>query len=165
MREQKTALILLFILCFTVVSIPTVEVVRAEAQTIVVPDDYQKISWAIGNATEGDTIFVKSGVYDEVLQIDKSLSFVGENQETTIINGHNKGPVVYIRKDEVSITGFTILNGDTPASKSSSALYFPYSTRLAGVHVLSASHCNVTNNKIMIVVAESGSLKRLIITR
>jgi parallel beta-helix repeat protein len=149
MREQKVALIFFLILCLAFVSFLPAGMVRAETRTIVVPDDFQRISWAIGNATEGDTVFVKSGVYDEVLVIDKSLSLVGENQETTIINGHNKGPVVYIRKDEVNISGFTILNGDTPASRSSSAQYFPYSTRLAGIHILSASHCNVTNNKIM----------------
>lgn len=149
MREQKTALILLLFLCFAFFPISKMGVAKAEAQTIIVPDDYQTISWAISNATEGDTIFVRSGVYNEVLKIDKSLSLVGEKQETTIINGHNKGPVIYIRKDGVNVSGFTILNGDTPATIDYWAQYFPYNTRLAGIHILSASHCNVMNNKIM----------------
>ncbi|MEJ2240849.1 MAG: NosD domain-containing protein [Candidatus Bathyarchaeota archaeon] len=132
-----------------VISISEVKIAKAAPKTIVVPDNFSTIQDAIDNAVEGDTIFVKTGVYDEILQIEKSLSLVGENQETTIINGHNRGPVVYIHKDEVNISNFTILNGDTPASKSSSAQYFPYSTRLAGVHVSSAGHCFVMNNKIM----------------
>ena len=149
MGKKRTAFILLLIFSLVVISISDVEIAKAEPTTIVVPNDYSTIQDAIDNAVEGDTIFVKTGVYDEILQIEKSLSLVGEDQETTIINGHNEGPVVYIRKDEVSVSNFTILNGDTPASKSSSAQYFPYSTRLAGVHISSASHCFVTNNKIM----------------
>ena len=39
--------------------------VLAEPKTIVVPDDYPTIGWAIGNASEGDTIFVKKGTYYE----------------------------------------------------------------------------------------------------
>jgi len=38
----------------------------------VVPDDYPTISAAVGNATEGDRIFVKNGTYyEQPLLIDK----------------------------------------------------------------------------------------------
>ena len=149
MKKKRTATIVLLILSLIIISISEVKIAKAEPKTIVVPNDYSTIQDAIDNAVEGDTIFVKTGIYDETIKIEKSLSLVGENQETTIINGHNQGPVAYIHKDEVNISNFTILNGDTPASKSSSAQYFPYSTRLAGIHLSSANHCFVTNNKIM----------------
>lgn len=146
---KKASFVLILFLCSVWLAFLNIEIVKAEPQTIIVPDDFATIQSAIDKAVEGDTIFVKIGVYDEILKIEKSLSLVGENQESTIINGHNQGPVVYIHKDEVNISNFTILNGDTPASKSSSAQYFPYSTRLAGIHISSANHCFVTKNKIM----------------
>ena len=39
--------------------------VKAVSKTIIVPDDYQTLSSAIGNATAGDIIFVKKGTYEE----------------------------------------------------------------------------------------------------
>jgi parallel beta-helix repeat protein len=149
MGEKAIMLIVLLILGSLPVSLQQIEVVKAEPETVVVPDDYQMIRWAIGNATEGDTIFVKSGVYNETLLIEKSLSLIGEDQSTTIINGRNRGPVVYIRKDGVNVTGFTILNGDAPAPPSQ---FFPYGSRLAGIHLLSVSNCHITKN----IVANSG---------
>jgi hypothetical protein len=39
--------------------------VKAQGRTIIVPNDYGTISNAVGNATDGDTILVKSGTYEE----------------------------------------------------------------------------------------------------
>ena len=38
--------------------------VKAGSSTIVIPDDYSKISDAVGNATEGATIYLKKGIYE-----------------------------------------------------------------------------------------------------
>jgi hypothetical protein len=55
---------------------------------IIVPDDFQKIGWAVGNASEGNTILVKSGSYFEsLIFIDKAVTLIGENAENTIIDG------------------------------------------------------------------------------
>src|SRR5512147_2007038 len=34
-------------------------------RTLLVPNDYAQVSWALGNATAGDTVYVKSGTYNE----------------------------------------------------------------------------------------------------
>ncbi|MCW4045742.1 MAG: hypothetical protein NWE94_09540 [Candidatus Bathyarchaeota archaeon] len=61
--------------------------VKAQAKTLVVPDDYPTIASAIGNASDGDTIAVRSGNYQEnAFYTNKSLSVIGEGYETTIIN-------------------------------------------------------------------------------
>jgi parallel beta-helix repeat protein len=66
--------------------------VKADSKTIVVPDDYSTIEVAIANANNGDTVFVREGTYEgpvnQTIVIDKSLSIVGENVESTIINLH-----------------------------------------------------------------------------
>jgi hypothetical protein len=60
---------------------------KAESRTIVVPDDYLTIEAAIGNATDGDTVFVKKGTYEEnPLKIDKTLSLIGEGADSTEIS-------------------------------------------------------------------------------
>lgn len=81
---------------------------KTEPTTIIVPDDYEKIQWAIGNASIGDTIYVRVGTYYENVIVDKSVSLVGENKHSTIIDGNGIGTVMYITANDVSVTGFTI---------------------------------------------------------
>lgn len=110
---NKTVLTSFTILCL----LPTVFLagfrisVRANSNVIHVPDDYQKIQWAIGNASIGDTIYVRSGIYYEHVIVNKPLSLMGENRETTIIDGNHTGTVVYIESSDCIIERFTIQNG------------------------------------------------------
>ncbi len=51
------------------------------------PGNYSNISNAYENASTGDTIYVFPGIYtEEDLKINKSLTFIGHNRDTTIIN-------------------------------------------------------------------------------
>lgn len=68
------------------------------------------INEAVQNATEGDTIYVYSGLYYENITIIKSLSLIGEDQHTTIIDGYQQGNVITIETSDVSVSGFTIQN-------------------------------------------------------
>jgi hypothetical protein len=55
---------------------------------IVVPDDFQKIGWAVGNASGGNTILVRSGYFFESqVIVDKTVTLIGEKAENTIIDG------------------------------------------------------------------------------
>ena len=57
------------------------------SRTLVVPDDYSTIEAAIENAVNGDTVFVKAGVYEEnPLEINKTLSLIGEGADSTKIS-------------------------------------------------------------------------------
>ena len=61
--------------------------VKAQSRTIIVPDDFPTISLALRNATNGDTVHVRSGTYTEnELRIDKAILLKGENQESTRLN-------------------------------------------------------------------------------
>jgi len=60
----------------------------ASAKTIYVPDDHAKIQWAVDNATDGDTIIVRDGIYDESIIVSKHLTIKSEKgTENCIVNG------------------------------------------------------------------------------
>lgn len=117
--------------------------VKAQGTTIIVPDNYPNISSAINAAENGDTIFVRSGSYEgpinETLAINKTISLVGENKETTKI--HLNPPLIpmniftysymgytdaiSITADNVKITGLTIetLGGNIVINASKTAIF------------------------------------------
>ena len=77
------------------------------------PGNYSTIQSAITAASTGDTIFVYSGIYYEQVNIGKSISLIGENKISTIIDASGTGQAVEILSDtdDVSIEGFTCRNG------------------------------------------------------
>ena len=76
------------------------------------PDNYTTIQEAINVALDGDTIFVYDDLspYNENIQISNSINLIGENKETTIIDGNNLSAVVTL-SGECDIQEFTITNG------------------------------------------------------
>jgi parallel beta-helix repeat protein len=74
------------------------------------PANYTHIQDAIDVAADGDTVFVYSNrsPYQESLTITKAIQLTGETQETTVIHGTLFNDVVFIKSDNVTITGFTI---------------------------------------------------------
>jgi parallel beta-helix repeat protein len=75
----------------------------------VVPDDYLTIQEAINNADIGDKVFVRNGTYSESIIVDKVVSLLGENRETTIINASGFHDGIIVRSDNVTVEGFTVL--------------------------------------------------------
>ena len=75
------------------------------------PGNYSTIQSAIDDANHGDTIYVYNGIYFENVVIDKSINFIGEDRNSTIIDGGNYGNVVHVQADNVNISGFKIQNG------------------------------------------------------
>ena len=73
---------------------------------------YARIQSAISaNDTKvGHTIHASSGTYYETLVVDKRVSLVGEDKQTTIIDGRHIANVVTIMADNARLHGFTIKN-------------------------------------------------------
>jgi len=88
-------------------------IVCAYAQKRVsVPRDFPTIQAALGEAVEGDTVYVRNGVYYENVVMVDDVVLMGESKKSTIIDGRRKGPAV-TGADGAVITGFTIRNGRT----------------------------------------------------
>jgi len=78
------------------------------------PNNYTKIQDAINDSNNGDTVYVydDSSPYYENILVDKSINLIGEDRDTTIIDGYNNGVVIKINDcSYVNIYGFTIIDG------------------------------------------------------
>ncbi len=75
------------------------------------PGNYTSIQDAIDNSSDGDTVFVYKGTYYENLDVFNSIKLIGEDKNTTIIDGsYNYERIIYFWDDNITITGFTIQN-------------------------------------------------------
>ena len=116
--------------------------------------DYDNIQDAVNAASDGDTIFVHSGMYNETVIVNRSLTLQGENKDTTIIDGSgNKCIKVYSDYDNVSISGFTVQNGSTGISIDSNYdeifdnIVISCST---GIGIWDSDYINITNNTVLL---------------
>jgi parallel beta-helix repeat protein len=75
--------------------------------------NYSSIQDAIDNATDGDTVFIydNSSPYFENVSINRSINLLGENKNTTIINGNGDDDVITINTNYISIRELNIQNG------------------------------------------------------
>jgi len=87
-----------------------IQPVTSEFETIIVPDDYPTIQEAINNANEGDTIYVKAGTYYEHVVVNKTVSLIGENKSTTIVDGNGTDTGILITENQVTVQEFGIRN-------------------------------------------------------
>jgi len=74
------------------------------------PGNYSTIQRAINAANPGDTVFVYNGTYYENIIVNKTINLLGENKNTTIIDGGGITDVVLICADQANISRFTIQN-------------------------------------------------------
>ena len=77
-----------------------------------VPDVYATIQLAVNAADPGDTIEVSADVYYENVYVEKSLTFIGQDKYTTIVDGGGTGHVFWLMTSGVAISGFTLRNGN-----------------------------------------------------
>ena len=90
---------------------------KAEPTTWTVDDDgpadFHTIQEAINSpdVKTADMIFVYNGTYYENVVVNKTVSLVGENKSTTVIDGSETGFTVNILANKTVINGFTIQNG------------------------------------------------------
>jgi len=135
------------------------------------PNNYTKIQDAINDSSDGYTIFVydDSSPYFEALQIDRSISLIGEEKRTTIIDVRTikNTSALNISADEVVVQSFTIQNSTATNWSNYAAGIFitadnvhikdniikenSYGIRVGGrikTTLYVANHCIIENNNI-----------------
>jgi len=106
----KIALISLLI----IILIFVIEFTNARTIYVGIGTDYSKIQDAIDDASDGDTIFVKSGIYYENIVINKSITLMGEGKEKTVIryskeyNTSSKN-IIFVNRDRCTIKEIKII--------------------------------------------------------
>ncbi|VVB87098.1 Cell surface glycoprotein [uncultured archaeon] len=102
--------------------------------------DYTRIQDSIDNASTGDTIYVFPGVYNENVDVNKSVNVVGSGSEVTIVRAFDSNNYVFrVTVDRVNISGFTVTG----------ATGFYYSgILLKGIKYSNISNNNVSGNQI-----------------
>lgn len=97
--------------------------------------NYSSIQEAIDSSYDNNTIFVRKGIYYENIIITKPIELIGEDRDTTIINGNGSRSIIDISADYVKISGFTITNG----SRNTEGM------KIRGSYNI-ISNCNISSN-------------------
>jgi len=120
--------------------------VEAHPGSIYVDDDapsgwydgthVKTIQEGVDNASAGDTIYVWNGTYTENVNVNKTVTLIGNGTSVTIVNAVNTSDhVFHVTVDYVNISGFTI-TGATGTGR-------------AGIYLNSSvSYCNISDNNI-----------------
>jgi parallel beta-helix repeat protein len=74
---------------------------------------FQRIQDGINHSQDSDTVYVFSGVYYEHVWVNKTISLIGEDRNTTIIDANHSGVCAFLVSGHVHVTGFTMQNSGT----------------------------------------------------
>ncbi len=147
----------------TVPQIPSFQTTRGTTLYVggLGPNNYTTIQEAVNAASAGDTVYVydDSSPYRENIQINTSLSLIGEQKTTTVIDGMLQGNCVTVNADDVTITGFSIINGNdsgvfvysnytTIVNNIISDDYYGIRTSFGQPFGTTFNHNTITNNEI-----------------
>jgi parallel beta-helix repeat protein len=166
MKRKALALSLIVALLFPLVI--GGQSANASFKTIIVPDDYPTIFTAVVNAMDGDTIFVKKGVYDgpinQTLLISKSIFLKGESANNTKILLHppiiqymlhgittplqGYADPIKIEANSVRLEGFTIASVGGGISIAGNAVQISGNILNLPVVTANASGIRITGNKM-----------------
>lgn len=111
---------------------------------------FKTIRDGINAASDNDTVFVFNGTYKENLYINKSIDLIGENRETTTIDGGRNGDTIWVNSSFLKISGFNVINSSDDAFSSGIQIiekgwWFPYNPPKILSNV-SISNCIMEND-------------------
>jgi parallel beta-helix repeat protein len=130
---KKTIILTSISVILLLTSFPTgsKELPKAGSAVWHVPGDFSTIQEAINASDPYDIIHVAAGTYYEHLKIEThNLTIIGENPNNTVVDGNGTGSVIFLTAFNVTITGFTLQNGNY------------------GINMNTANNCTISNNRL-----------------
>ena len=132
---NKTLVLGIIFLLVGIGFIPSTIGIKKEKSTVQIIGYEGYIQDLIDDASNGDTINIPRGTYYENIVIDKPITLIGADRNTTIIHGiNNDEDVILVNSNFVKVTGFTIQN----------CLGLHY----AGLKLVNSSFCVIWDNII-----------------
>ena len=104
------------------------------------PNDYPTIQAAIDAAESNSVVYVRAGVYREHVVINKPLWLIGEDPNSTMIDGQQSGATVTLKANDILIKGFTITGGGVVWGLLGQGI---------GIAFYNIVNCTIINNKII----------------
>lgn len=155
--NRKNAL--LMIILFVILTSHSHSMIRVNAAGIIVVNQNDSIQNAINNATAGDTIFVKKGIYNKEhfpIIVNKTVTLCGEDLEQTIIDGKQSPAILVIKADGVHFQNFTVQNGSISVGfgigvfnmKNIVISHVKIQNCYYGIQVGNSTYCNITRSKV-----------------
>ena len=153
MRINKAVVLAIILLFLSLIVLPLIQISEAESgtivlepETIVVPADYSTIKDAVSHAEDGDTVYVKKGTYQESnIIIDKAISLIGEDKESTIITGQSSPFMLMVNHSQVAISALTLIATNTKQPTVSAIIF---DKELVAIQLEQSQNCNITGNMI-----------------
>lgn len=144
MSKKKASLVVIAILFMSTFFLAmTILPNSVRATTLYVggpgPGNFTTIQDAVNASSPGDTIYVYSGTYFENVIVNETLSLIGEDRNTTVIDGGGTGDVISIVSDWVNVTGFTITNGGVSSNDAGIEVSFSSNSLISNVTALNSS--------------------------
>ncbi len=84
---------------------------------------FNNIQDGINAAEENSIVHVKQGKYYEAISIDKTIDLIGENKDTTIIEGENNLHTITINANSTLISNFTIQHKESTTNEILTGIY------------------------------------------
>jgi len=119
---------------------------------------YLSIQRAIDDANQGETIHVASGIYYEQLIVNKTISIVGEDRDTTVVDGEGLYTPLVIVSSGSMVDAFTFQNCGWSTPFSHVAIYGDNNTvrnsrvvasnRPYGIYLFLSNGSKIVNNVI-----------------
>jgi parallel beta-helix repeat protein len=155
--NRKNAL--LMIILFVISTSLSYSMIRVNAAGIIIVNQNDSIQNAINNATAGDTIFVKKGIYNKEhfpIIVNKTVTLCGEDLEQTIIDGKGATAILLIRTNGVRFQNFTVQNGSISLGYGIGVFNMKniviFSCKIQncyyGIQVGNSTYCNITQSKV-----------------
>ncbi len=92
----------------------SIAVIGTHGKTWIVDDDpgswrdASNINSAISSSTNGDTVLVYNGTYNENVEVTRSITITGNGSNVTIVDAEGSGIVFEVRANDVTIEGITL---------------------------------------------------------